>query len=251
MPLNHKYFCAIIKLRQRLIRRTERKQTMNTVVNTLQKTKLFTGISASDIAALCPLLGAQQRLCQKGTVLIGTDTVVDFAGIVADGELNTFKPDSHGSLNLIHKIRAYELFGLDIACTPSRLSPLITVCATDAQIITFPYARIAEPGSIPDRLRCELLKNILELTANENMRQLYKIDILSRKSLRERIMLYLTLQSRRRKSNEIVIPFNREEFAAYLCVDRSALSRELGRMQEEGLITFEKNRFRLLSDIGD
>ena len=224
---------------------------MNAVIDTLQKTKLFSGISRADIGVLCPLLGVQQRLCQKGTVLIDTDTIVDFAGVVTAGELNTFKPDTDGRMNLIRKIHTLELFGLDIASTPSRISPLITVCATDAEIITFPYARIAEPGPIPDRLRCVMLKNILELTANENMRQLYKIDILSRKGLRERIMLYLTLQAHRRKSSELILPFNREEFAAYLCVDRSALSRELSRMQDEGLITFEKNRFRLLSDIGD
>ena len=222
---------------------------MSAVADTLSKTKLFSGINEADIAALCPLLGVQQRQCPKGAVLIDTDTVVDFAGIVAAGELNTFKPDTDGRLNLIRKIRVSELFGLDIASTPSRLSPLITVCATDAEVITFPYARISEPGPIPDRLRCTMLKNILELTANENMRQLYKIDILSRKSLRERIMLYLTLQARRKKTHDLFIPFNREEFAAYLCVDRSALSRELSRMQDEGLIEFEKNRFRLLSDL--
>ena len=224
-------------------------QTMSAIADTLQKTKLFSGIEQDGIVALCPLLGVQQRQCPKGAVLIDTDIVVDFAGVVAVGELNTFKPDTDGRLNLIRKIRKYELFGIDIASTPSRLSPLVTVCATDAEVLTFPYARIAEPGPIPDALRCVMLKNILELTANENMRQLYKIDILSRKGLRERILLYLTLQARRKKSSELVLPFNREEFAAYLCVDRSALSRELGRMQAEGLIEFEKNRFRLLSDI--
>ena len=221
---------------------------MSAVADTLSKTKLFSGINMADIAALCPLLGVQQRQCPKGAVLIDTDTVVDFAGVVTAGEINTFKPDTDGRLNLIRKIRVSELFGLDIASTPSRLSPLITVCATDAEVITFPYARISEPGPIPDHLRCTMLKNILELTANENMRQLYKIDILSRKSLRERILLYLTLQARRKKTHDLFIPFNREEFAAYLCVDRSALSRELSRMQDEGLIEFEKNRFRLLSD---
>ena len=221
---------------------------MSAVADTLSKTKLFSGINMADIAALCPLLGVQQRQCPKGAVLIDTDTVVDFAGVVTAGEINTFKPDTDGRLNLIRKIRVFELFGLDIASTPSRLSPLITVCATDAEVITFPYARISEPGPIPDHLRCTMLKNILELTANENMRQLYKIDILSRKSLRERILLYLTLQARRKKTHDLFIPFNREEFAAYLCVDRSALSRELSRMQDEGLIEFEKNRFRLLSD---
>ena len=70
-------------------------------------------------------------------------------------------------------------------------------------MLTFPYSLIASPGPVPDRFRCVMLKNILELTANQNMRQLYKIDILSRKSLRDRIMLYLTLQAKKKKDQRI------------------------------------------------
>jgi CRP-like cAMP-binding protein len=115
-------------------------------------------------------------------------------------------------------------------------------------VLTIPFHLIGSPSEIPDNYRCSLLKNILEMISNANMRQLYKIDILSKKSLRDRIVLYLSLQAKRKKTNDFLIPFNREEFAAYLCVDRSALSRELGRMQDEGLIQFEKNRFIILSD---
>lgn len=219
--------------------------------NSLLKTKLFNGFSQGDIDEIVSLLNVQQKHCQKGSVLISLDIIVDFVGVVLTGELNTFKEDVDGRLNLIRKTQAFELFGLDIASTPRQISPLVTVCATDAEVLTFPYARIAEHGFIPDRLRCAILKNILELTANQNMRQLYKIDILSRKGLRDRIMLYLRLQAKRKKTNELLIPFNREEFAAYLCVDRSALSRELSRMQAEGLIEFDKNRFRILSNLTD
>ncbi len=222
---------------------------MDGVADTLIKTKLFSGISYADADALCLHLGIQQKHHPKGTVLIDADTTVDFIGIVHSGELNSYKQGVDGFLNLIRKTRVFELFGLDVASTPRKVSPLVTVCATDAEVLTFPYARIAEPGPVPDRFRCLLLKNILELTANQNMRQLYKIDILSRKNLRERIMLYLMLQAKRKKTDDLLLPFNREEFAAYLCVDRSALSRELGRMKAEGLIDFEKNRFRLLSRI--
>lgn len=224
---------------------------MDMITNSLIKTKLFSGISRADVDLLYPLLNIQQKQCQKGAVLVGPDKVVDFIGVVFSGELNTYKEDVDGRLNLIRKTHASEMFGLDIASTPSQVSPLVISCATDAEIATFPYALIASPGPIPDQHRCVMLKNILELIANQNIRQLYKIDILSRKSLRDRIMLYLTLQAKRKKTNELLLPFNREEFAAYLCVDRSALSRELGRMQREGLITYNKNRFRILSDQAD
>ena len=214
--------------------------------DSLRKTKLFNGFSQGDIDSIYPLLNLQHKRCQKGCVLIGVDQTVDFVGVVLAGELNTFKEDMDGRLNLIRKTRAFELFGLDIASTPRQISPLVTVCATDADVVLFPYAKIAEHGPIPDHFRCMMLKNVIELTANQNMRQLYKIDILSRNSLRDRIMLYLALQAKRKKTNALVIPFNREEFAAYLCVDRSALSRELGRMRKEGLIDFHKNHFTLL-----
>lgn len=221
------------------------------ISDSLIKTKLFCGLTQSEVETLAPLLGFQKRSCPKGTVLIVTDKSVDFVGIVLSGKLNTYKEDIDGRLNLIRKTGAYEMFGLDIASTPTQVSPLIVLCATDAEVMTFPYSLIASPGPIPDKFRCVLLKNILELTANQNMRQLYKIDILSRKSLRDRIMLYLTLQAKRKKTDELVLSFNREEFAAYLCVDRSALSRELSRMQKEGLIEFERNHFRLHSGMED
>jgi len=224
---------------------------MDTITNSLIKTKLFGGLSLAEVETISPLLGCQQKSCPKGTVLAVTDMPVDFIGIVLSGKLNTYKEDVDGRLNLIRKTGAYEMFGVDIASTPSQVSPLIILCATDADVLTFPYSLIASPGPVPNKFRCVLLKNILELTANQNMRQLYKIDILSRKSLRDRIMLYLTLQMKRKKTSELLIPFNREEFAAYLCVDRSALSRELGRMKKEGLIDFSKNRFRILSDFND
>jgi CRP-like cAMP-binding protein len=223
---------------------------MDAIIGGLIKTKLFNGFTQNEAEAIAPLLGCQQKSYPKGAVLIETDMPVDFVGVVLSGKLTTYKEDIDGRLNLIRKTGAYEMFGVDIASTPTQVSPLMILCATDADVLTFPYSLIASPGPILDRFRCVMLKNILELTANQNMRQLYKIDILSRKGLRDRIMLYLTLQAKRKKTNDLVLSFNREELAAYLCVDRSALSRELGRMQKEGLIEFDRNHFRLLSGIG-
>ena len=81
--------------------------------------------------------------------------------------------------------------------------------------------------------------------SNGNIKKEYRLAILSQKGLRERILTYLTMQASRRQTTAFAIPFSREELAAYLCVNRSALSRELSLMQEEGLITFQKNHFRL------
>jgi len=221
---------------------------MDNLTESLIKTKLFSGINKQDIEALLPLLHMQTRLLEKGTMIVNLDDIVDYVGIVLSGELNIYKEDVYGNLNLIRKAKAHRLYGIEVACTPTQASPLVISCSSDAEVLTFPFHLIGSPSAVSDRLRCLMLKNILELVANQNMRQLYKIDILSKKSLRDRIILYLSLQVKRKKTKDLMIPFNREEFAAYLCVDRSALSRELSRMQNEGLIRFEKNRFIILTD---
>lgn len=220
---------------------------MESVISCLLKTKLLNGITSEEAAWLLPLLDIHIKHFEKGATLVNLDAKIDYVGAVISGELSIFKEDVYGHPNLIRKVKANKLYGIEVACTPSQISPILITSDTDSDVITFPFHLISSPGVIPDHLRCLMLKNVLELVANANMRQLYKIDILSKKSLRDRILLYLSLQARRKKTNEIQIPFNREEFASYLCVDRSALSRELGRMQSEGLIEFEKNRFKLLT----
>ncbi len=224
---------------------------MESIVNCLLKTKLFDGMLIEDVETLLPLLHVQIKRLDKGAVLVSMYEKIDYIGAVSKGELSIFKEDIYGHPNLIRKVKVNRLYGIEVACTPSQMSPLVITSDTDSEVITFPYHLISQPGTIPDKARCLILKNILELLANANMRQLYKIDILSKKSLRDRILLYLSLQSRRKKTNEILIPFNREEFASYLCVDRSALSRELSRMQKEGLLEYDKNSFKLLTQFTD
>lgn len=224
---------------------------MDAVTDCLLKTRLLSGLSPGEIETVLPLLDIQQKSYAKGAMIVDIDGVIDYVGVVRSGGVSLYKEDAGGNSNLIGKVRPGRLFGIEVACTPTQVSPLVIACDTDAQILEIPFRVIGAPSRLPDCLRCQILKNILWLVANANMRQLYKIDILSKKSLRERILLYLSLIARRKKSSAIEIPFNREEFADYLCVDRSALSRELSRMQKEGLITFEKNRFVLLTDLKD
>ncbi len=86
------------------------------------------------------------------------------------------------------------------------------------------------------------------LLSHENMRKFYRLAILSQRSLRSRIMMYLTMQAGQRGTNSFHIPFSKEELASFLCVNRSALSRELGRLQREGVIQFRGNQFTILNE---
>ncbi len=222
---------------------------MNNFIDNLLYTKIFEGFTRRELAEVFPLLGARFSNVRKGAVLVEADEVVDTIGVVLSGEFAVTKEDVYGNSNLIKKIFPKEILGAETACTPSRISPVKIACTQDAEIMTFPYALLSSPGALPDGYRCAILKNILDIMANSNMRQLYKIEILSRKSLRDRIVLYLAFQAKKASDNSFQISLSREELATYLCVDRSALSRELGRMQKEGLIRFHKNHFHILAGL--
>jgi CRP-like cAMP-binding protein len=207
---------------------------------------LFAGLTAKETAEIYALPGLRTKQHGKGETLTGIDQVVDEIGILLSGRLSIAKEDINGNLHLLREVSPSDVYTAEIVCTPTRQSPLNICCKTDAAVMTFPYDAIVNGGSLSDVVRCRLMKNLLEIVANANIRQLYKIDILSKKSLRERVCMYLSIQQKK-KSSTLSLSLNREELACYLCVDRSALSRELGRMQKEGLIRFRKNRFQILS----
>jgi len=110
-------------------------------------------------------------------------------------------------------------------------------------------ADTATAASVTQRVGFFQLKmfliRLLTLLSHESVRKEYRLAILARRGLRERVMTYLTMQAQKRGAASVTIPFSREELASFLCVNRSALSHELSCMARDGLITFHKNRFTL------
>jgi CRP-like cAMP-binding protein len=121
------------------------------------------------------------------------------------------------------------------------------VAAGPVEILFIPGEAVLAPGALPEAIRLTVFSRLLALLSQENMKKEYRFAILSRKGLRERILTYLTMQSNKRGTADVTIPFSREEMASYLCVNRSALSHELSRMRQEGILEFRKNRFTLLN----
>ena len=137
--------------------------------------------------------------------------------------------------------------GTDLVCTRSRRSPYYAVAAGDLQVLRFPAAFLLERGILPEEDRRVLWGNLLAILSDDSLRKHYRLAILAQRGLRDRVLVYLTMQAERRGTPTFRVPFSREELAAFLCVNRSALSHELSRMEAEGLIRFRKNEFTLLS----
>lgn len=229
----------------------QQNEDMEKIIDYLINSKLFDGLTREEISFFYPRMNAHALSISKGMILIYPDDTVQFIGVLLSGELHVSTLDTHGNTVLFRKIAPYELFAAEIACTPTQKSPFVIYSTSHSEILTFPYNLISAKSGIPDEYRCILLKNILDILANNNIRQLYRLELLSKKTLRERVMLYLTFQAKKQEKDSFYIPFNREELATYLSADRSALSRELSIMQKEGLIRYKKNNFEIVNPIQD
>lgn len=217
---------------------------MEALLEQLKNTDLFSGFPEAVVENYI-LPHRQVQEYRKDICLIRPQQKVSRFGILLSGKVNIMHIFMEGSYSLINALRPGELLGADLIFTRSQLSPYHAVTSADTRIAYFPGELVIRPGMLPEEWRAELNRQLAAWISNVNIKKEYRLAILSQKGLRERILMYLTLQASRRQTTSLTIPFSREELAAYLCVNRSALSHELSLMQEEGLITFQKNLFRL------
>ena len=217
---------------------------MEALLEQLKNTDLFSGFPEAVVENYI-LPHRQIQEYRKDICLIRPQQKVSRFGILLSGKVNIMHIFMEGSYSLINALRPGELLGADLIFTRSQLSPYHAVTSADTRIAYFPGELVIRPGMLPEEWRAELNRQLAAWISNVNIKKEYRLAILSQKGLRERILMYLTLQASRRQTTSLTIPFSREELAAYLCVNRSALSHELSLMQQEGLITFQKNHFRL------
>lgn len=183
---------------------------------------------------------------EKQAVLAAPGDRVDWFAVVLRGKVQISQIFSDGSSSLMDVLGPGYTLGTDLICTRSRRSPYYAIAAGPLRILRFPAALLLEPGALPEEGRLVLWRNLLTILSDDSLRKHYRLAILARRGLRDRVLVYLTMQAERRGTHTFRIPFSREELAAFLCVNRSALSHELSRMEAEGLIRFRKNEFTLL-----
>lgn len=208
----------------------------------LRRCPLFRGL---DPASLLQPLQAAPLALPAGAFLVQQGEVVDKLYLLLTGAMRAAKFDPDGGEFLYQQLLPGYLAGGEVACTPRKTSPYAIYAVEDVQLLAIPWERL-EGEALDPRLRLTLFQNLLAFVANQNIRKYYKIDALSVKSARERILKYLIAQARRTGSPTFTIPFDREAMANYLCLNRSVLSHELKRMEREGLLQFRKNQFILL-----
>ncbi|WMI80556.1 Crp/Fnr family transcriptional regulator [Anaerotignum sp. MB30-C6] len=212
----------------------------------LQKLPLFVGIKKNDIDSMLACLGSYVRSYKKGELIFLAGETVKHIGIILSGSVSMIKEDIWGTQTLIAFMKTGEVFGETFACGNLFDSNVTFSVSADCKILFLPFYKIIHSCNMSCTFHHRLIENMVRLISSKNIQLIEKIEVTSKKTLREKILTYLLIQAKKQGCEYFDIPLGRLELAAYLCADRSALTRELSQMRSEGLLDFEKNTFHLL-----
>ena len=212
----------------------------------LSESALFHGLSADEISSALYVLRAQERQYKKGAMILSAGHSTDSMGLVLSGSVTVQSNDLWGSRTILTHVCAGDFFAGTFAWLPDEVMLVDVVANEDCRILFLNIATLRDLA--PDRhpWAARLTANLLTVAARKNLMLTGRAFHTTPKSARARIMAYLNSVSLQKQSREFDIPFDRQQLADYLNLDRSAMSKELGRMRREGLIEAKKNHFILL-----
>lgn len=211
----------------------------------LYETGLFGGIAEEDLAVMLNCLHTREARYRKNEFIFREGDVTQEAGIVLSGKVHILQDDFWGNSHILSVMQPGNIFGEAYACLGNEKFQVSIHAETDCHILFINLQKAMNVCKNTCSFHQKLVKNVLYSIARKNLNLTTKIQHTSRRSIREKVLSYLSEESRRNESSYFTIPFTRQQMADFLAVDRSALSKELAKMKQEGLIEFERNQFHL------
>ena len=212
----------------------------------LKRTSLFAGVGDSEIEAMMSCLNTRVRSFKKGEYVFRQGEYLSDIAVLAKGTLHIQNDDYWGNRSILGQISVGELFGEAYVAPESGVLHNDVVAIEDSTVVFFDVRRILTTCSSACRFHTMVVQNMFFAISEQNRRLVQKLSHMSKRSTREKLISYLSEEAKKQKSSSLIIPFNRQQLADFLSVDRSAMSNELCKMRNDGLIEFEKNHFRLL-----
>ncbi len=208
---------------------------------------LFDGISPADCTLLFDCLGCRIREYKKDCLIRLEMDLAGNVGTVIEGSVNMYKQDIWGNRTLLSYMQTGEVFGETFSF--SKITPehegVFFVTASPSLILFLPASRILHPCTNSCPFHHQLSKNMFAMISAKNRRLMERIEVSSQGSVREKILAYLSMEAQRQGKSSFRLPLRRTEMAEYLCINRSAMSRELTALKNEGVIDFDKDYFSL------
>lgn len=218
---------------------------MQIYIPLLQSAELFQNIAEPDLKPLLSCLAARAFRYGKGQSIWSAGDHADSFGIVLSGQVQVVQDDFYGNRSILAQIGPGHLFGESYAFAEVKALPVSVLATADCEVLFVDYRRLAFPCAMACGYHGQLIKNMLNIVAKKNIALTQKIEMTAKRTTREKLLAYLSLEAHKAGGRRFSIPFNRQELADYLAVDRSAMSAELSRLRQEHILDCHKNQFEL------
>ena len=212
----------------------------------LRESALFADVGEEELKKICDCLSMREKAVKKDSFVFQAGDDVRYVYLILYGSMHIISEDFWGNRSIIETMNANVLFG-EAYVFASRKHQLVSVIAAEDSVVLEidPEKLVA---TCPKACLChaQLIRNTLNIVSEKIVRLTEKLEHVTRHTTREKLLSYLSEYAKKEKTNSFIIPYSRQELADYLCVDRSALSHELSKLRNEGLVRYHKNQFKLM-----
>ena len=208
---------------------------------TVKECPIFKNFSIDEIIEIFSVISFYEKDYKKNDIILAENTKVEYFGIITNGKIALSNFDYFGNRNILNVFEKGDSFAEALVSLEIQI-PHEVISLTDSSIVWIEYKSLSKSLYYQ-----KILNNLLNIISTKNLILNKKLQILSKRTTREKILEYLSNQKKLLSlDSNFEINLNRNEMADYLALDRSNLSRELGKLKKEGIIDFKKNKFRLL-----
>ena len=219
---------------------------MKKYLEILKKCSLFYDIDDESLLRMLHCLGARVEFFDKKYTVFAEGTVTKYIGIVLSGSVHSIHFDYYGNRSIIDIAGESEIFCESFACAETNAIPVSIIADEPSEIMLVDCSHILHTCHNNCGHHQKLIYNLMKGIAEKNVSLHRRLDVTSKRTTRDKLLAYLMSEAKRKGSNYFEIPFDRQELADYLEVDRSGLSAEISKMKKEGLIDCNKSCFKLL-----
>ncbi len=208
----------------------------------LSKTSLLAGIEPDEIDRIIQMCGGFVRSFSPDEMVMLTGAQRVLTGVVLEGQVDVLTESMAGIRSILLSVSEGQTFGEVVNCIGKGVSPVAVIARADTRIQFLDLRKLLDRSSTElDDVSLRVIRNIIDMLSSKNVHLRQKVTVLSQRTIRARVAVFLLQLADAQGSHTVRLPFNRAELAEYLCVNRSALSRELGSMRDEGLIEFTRS----------
>ena len=219
---------------------------MKNYFNVLRKCPLFNGISDENLMAMLGCLQAKNKKFFKKENIFFEGGPAGYIGIVLSGAVQIIRQDYFGNRSIIGMAEPGDLFAESFACAGIAEMPVDVTASEDTEVMLIHQSRISNPCSNACDFHRQMIFNLMKIIAAKNIAMNQKLEITSKRSTREKLMSYLLMQAKKNGSSKFTIPYDRQELADFLGVDRSGLSAEISKLRAEKVLLCRRNQFEIL-----